>query len=51
VNAEKFCEQSIEHFRRIDVNERYTTRIKELVEKIKMDGMVQSDVIVIIGIF
>jgi ubiquinone/menaquinone biosynthesis C-methylase UbiE len=50
-NAENFCEQSIEHFKRLGVNNRYTLKIKDLAEKIKTYGMEHSDVILIVGSF
>lgn len=50
-NAENFCAQSIEHFRRNGVGERYMDEIIELCEDIKKHGMEHSDVTVIIGFF
>ncbi len=50
-NAENFCEQSIEHFKKLGINRKFTNEIKELIEKIKIYGMKHSNVAAIIGYF
>lgn len=50
-NADDFCKQSIEHFKKIGVNNGFIGELYELAEKIKINGMEHSDVIIIIGTF
>ena len=50
-NVEDFCKQSIEHFKKIGVNNRFIDEINDLAEKTKINGMKHADVIIIIGTF
>ncbi|UCE38618.1 MAG: class I SAM-dependent methyltransferase [Thermoplasmata archaeon] len=50
-NADEFCEQGIEHFKKNRVEKKYIDEMKNLTKKIKKSGMEHTDMIVIIGFF
>ena len=50
-NAESFCNQSIEHFKKIGIDMGYRDKMKKLEEDIKKHGMNQMEMAMVIGFF